>query len=267
MCVLYEKQTENKAYKNEDSPIDSIHKYHRGHSCVLFRLSGSITAEASFCVPIFFLTVFALFYVFKCLIGINYMETELTDRARGYATYGTKLGIVKTYIDESKPILWDEHDEFPIFYTKYNQEIPTLGSKFFKIKVYQQVVIDDYSGESMAPEEDGENAETDEKVYITKNGKVYHCRSDCTYLKPSVKVVAFAQVGSKRNSSGGKYKPCERCCKNISLDDIGSVYITSYGNRYHCTKNCTEIKRDIRVVKKSEIGNMPPCSKCGKNEE
>ena len=31
MCVLYEKQTENKAYKNEDSPINSIRKYHRGH--------------------------------------------------------------------------------------------------------------------------------------------------------------------------------------------------------------------------------------------
>ena len=33
----------------------------------LYKKSGSVTVEASFCVSIFFLALFSLFYIFQCL--------------------------------------------------------------------------------------------------------------------------------------------------------------------------------------------------------
>ena len=78
-----------------------------------------------------------------------------------------------------------------------------------------------------------------------------------------MKGVQGKSVPSRRNSSGGKYKSCEKCCRDIEAEDISNVYITTYGDRYHIVNNCPGLKRDIRRVKKSEIGDLPACSKCG----
>jgi len=92
---------------------------------------------------------------------------------------------------------------------------------------------------------------------------LYHCDRECTYLKPSVREIQGKNASSKRNSSGAKYKPCEKCCHGIEAGNLAGVYITTYGDRYHKIPVCTKIKRDIRRVKKSEINKLPACSKCG----
>ena len=110
----------------------------------------------------------------------------------------------------------------------------------------------------------GNRVEHDEDyVYITKSGKVYHCDRKCTYLKPDVREIQGKDVPLKRNSSGGKYKPCEKCCQDIEAEQLARAYITTYGDRYHKTSVCPKIKRDIRRVKKSETNKLPACSKCG----
>lgn len=237
-------------------------KPHKGHSFVfLYKKSGSITVEASFCVPIFFLALFSLFYIFQCIYKINYIQDTLADSAREYAAFGTKAGAVTALFDEKIFIKYDEDADIPVCHVEYKMKIPFIGSEIFYLNIYQQMVINNFTGISMA-DNSGDNVEI-EYVYITKSGKVYHCDRKCTYLKPSVKEIQGNDVSSKRNSSGSKYKPCEKCCRNIDSQDIGRVYITVYGDRYHKTPVCPKIKRDIRKVKKSEINKLPACSKCG----
>lgn len=234
----------------------------KGHSFVfLYKKSGSVTVEASFCVPIFFLALFALFYIFQCLYRINYIQDVLADSAREYAAFGTKTGAITALVDEKVFIKYDEDADIPACHVTYKMKIPFLGSEIFKLNFYQQMVINNFSGISMA-DNCGGNGETD-YVYITKSGKVYHCDRRCTYLEPSVREIQGRDVLSKRNSSGGKYKSCEKCCRDTDAKDIAKVYITTYGDRYHRTPVCPKIKRDIRRVKKTEINNLPACSKCG----
>lgn len=269
--VLYESnqiKRNNKISQNSrTAPQHSFNIIHKGYSCVLLHnKKGSITVEASFCVPIFFLALFTLFYIFQCLFKINYMENILTDCAREYAVFGSKIGAVTTLVNDKLIVKYDEDAKLPICYVSYNTKIPFLGSQFFNLNFYQQTVINNYAGKSMEGKDSEKNEQGEDFVFIAKSGKVYHCDRECTYLKPSISEVSSKLVSSKRNSSGGKYKPCEKCCKNLQAEDMISVYITSYGDRYHSTKTCPGLKRDVRRVKKSETGNLPACSKCGNSK-
>ena len=103
----------------------------------------------------------------------------------------------------------------------------------------------------------------EEIVYVTKNGTVYHRKRDCSYIKLSVTSVKGSGIEKLRNVSGGKYYPCTKCMKNKSPNHM-EVYITTYGNRYHSRKNCSEIKRMVSAVRLSDVKQKTPCSKCGK---
>ena len=72
------------------------------------------------------------------------------------------------------------------------------------------------------------------------------------------------EIGS---SSDGKYKICERCCHGITPQDGEEVYITIYGDRYHKSRTCSGLKRTIREIMLSQVGNRAPCSKCGGKEK
>jgi len=264
--VLYKENSITEGNKiSQNSRIAPRHiqkNIYKGYPCMfLYIQKGSITVEASFCVPVFFLALFSLFYIFQCIYRINYIEDSLADCAREYAVFGTKTGMVTTLFNEKVVIKYDEDAEVPICYASYSIKIPFLGSRFFKINLYQQNVISSYSGKSMK----GDNSKKGEDfVYITKSGKVYHCDAGCTYLKPSIKKVQGIAASSKRNSSGGKYKPCEKCCKDTIAENLSFVFITNYGDRYHTARTCPGLKRDVRRVKELETGNLAGCSKCVK---
>ncbi|SEL66333.1 hypothetical protein SAMN04487770_11483 [Butyrivibrio sp. ob235] len=102
------------------------------------------------------------------------------------------------------------------------------------------------------------NDETDELVYITDHGTVYHKSLDCSHLKLSVKQISKSEVSGKRNADRAKYYPCEYCGKKAG----SSVYITNFGSRYHSNRNCSGIKRTIRTVRLSEAIGKSPCKEC-----
>lgn len=263
--------TEQKKYKilqnNRIAPRHNLEytgksKMYKGHSFMfLLKKSGSITVEASLCVPVFFIVLFALFYIFQCLYRINYIQDTLAGCAREYAVSGTKTGAVAALVDEGIIIKYDEDADIPVCHVSYKMKIPFIGSEIFQLNFYQQMAINNFSGISMS----GNNKDNidEDYVYITKSGKVYHCDRKCTYLKPDIREIRGKDVPLKRNSSGGKYKPCEKCCRDIEAEGLARVYITTYGNRYHKTPVCPKIKRYINRVKKSEINKLPACSKCG----
>lgn len=101
--------------------------------------------------------------------------------------------------------------------------------------------------------------EEDPMVYITETGTVYHTNRNCTYLNPSIEAVDFATVEERRNQSGGKYYPCERCGFSGTQ---GTVYITGQGSSYHTSLTCSGLKRTIYTIPLSQVGGRGRCSKC-----
>lgn len=108
---------------------------------------------------------------------------------------------------------------------------------------------------------DGQTAGKDVWVYITETGTVYHRTKSCTHLALSIRDVDWAEVDELRNESGERYSACLLCSENEN--DSGRVYITNLGNRYHQDLKCSGIKRTILMVRLSEVGDRPACSKCG----
>ncbi len=103
--------------------------------------------------------------------------------------------------------------------------------------------------------------ENDEWLYYTEHGTVYHASRSCTYLDLSIRGITYAQAGSSRNKSGGKYHKCEKCGKNAAVH--GMVYITDYGDCYHSSLTCSGLKRSIYMIRRSKAANKRMCSKCG----
>lgn len=97
------------------------------------------------------------------------------------------------------------------------------------------------------------------KVYVTEFGTVYHRDLQCSHIKLAIRPVSASQVDSLRNTYGAGYDPCEKCG-----DKAGSrVYITSDGNKYHSTLECSGLKRTIKEVDLEEVSHMRACSRCG----
>ena len=110
-----------------------------------------------------------------------------------------------------------------------------------------------YEGGAFSEEED------DRIVYITETGEVYHLSRSCSHLNLSIHEVSADSLESLRNSSGGKYKPCENC-----KGEGENVYITDDGDRYHSSLSCSGLKRTIIEIKYSEVGDRRACSGCGR---
>ena len=108
------------------------------------------------------------------------------------------------------------------------------------------------------------NKKTEDYVYITENGSVYHLTELCTYLKLSVSSVTKSELSEKRNNSGAKYKECNLCYDDKRVREI--YYITKSGEKYHTDMNCSGLKRTIYRVERSEVDSWPLCNRCGQKE-
>lgn len=119
---------------------------------------------------------------------------------------------------------------------------------------------------SQKPESESEDEQEPEEtiVYVTANGVVFHRSLDCRVLHIRPVAVPAAEVGNYRNASGGKYYPCDYCCRGKPVL-AGVVYITNEGVRYHADRDCGEITRYIRKIPLSEAEEKyRPCHYCGK---
>ena len=140
--------------------------------------------------------------------------------------------------------------------TTYALKIPVLPFSGLLMPVTQQAVYRAYVGQELAEKEE------EQTVYVAENGKVYHTALTCTYLKLSIRQVDTAQVPFLRNADGGKYSACELCGKGSGT----AVFITDYGDRYHYNQNCSGLKRGIRSIPLSQVGELPECSRCRARE-
>ena len=107
--------------------------------------------------------------------------------------------------------------------------------------------------------ESASEAESEEIVYVTQYGEVYHRSKSCSYLKVSIRGVNLALIEELRNANGACYYVCEKCGSKCT----NTVFVTTYGNRYHSTLQCSGLKRTIQDIPLSEVGDKEACKKCG----
>ena len=260
-------------------------KYHlcvRNSEKVSVSFSGSLTLETAFCLPLFMcfvMTFFSFFSVLRTQIKVQKaMEDTMGDLVvrnvyqtetpivmkqlsewylRGHTNQKlSKMGEIRS-VDFTGTEVDLEHGVACLCVNYYVQpvsigfSVPQIQLKqFSKAKLWTGITV---QGVTL----DGE----DENVYITDTGTVYHLSRSCKYLDIRVTAVQPEAVAELRNSSGGKYYPCDQC------DPTGRTapwYITEHGDRYHGTMDCGSIKRTVRVVTRAEVEGWRLCSRCEK---
>lgn len=151
---------------------------------------------------------------------------------------------------------------------RYRLKNPVAMFGIGEPEVIQQSTYRYFSGRKVLclleeAEEKEETEENEETVYMTESGTVYHVSLSCPSLKLNISEIMFSQVSASRNENGGKYYACEKCASGAAPE---KVFITTDGDRYHYRLNCSGLKRTIREVKRSGIGNTRPCRRCGGHE-
>jgi hypothetical protein len=145
----------------------------------------------------------------------------------------------------------------------YDIKIPIFFFEIDDIPMVQRVRLRGWNGykvELKGEVEEGGN-DTEELVYITETGTVYHTSKNCTHLTLSIQKKDVSQIHILRNDGGGKYHPCELCDDQEMSGN--QVYITNTGDRYHVSLSCSGLKRTILTVPLGEVANRSLCSRCG----
>ena len=208
---------------------------------------ASLTVEAAFVLPLFFCGVVSML----SFMDVYKIQTEhlskLCQNAKSAGMYAYAAGGSNTE-DITLPDIYK--------YEPVSGIIPLPA-----IWMHNTVKVHAWTG---ADRGDGGN-DGDEKpekmVFVTASGSVYHEKWDCRHLNLSVSKAAGENIASMRNEYGEKYHACESCSKGKKPGN--TVYITKTGNRYHNHKNCSGLKRSIRLVKESDVGNLHACKRCG----
>ncbi len=240
--------------------------------------AASLTVEASLVLPVFLFAVLTIAYlglVVKTQDEVRHamcrtvseasaeVGAGMTAQAKSMVYYRAKLAayledtsLTTTLIGSS---FLKENDEIDLV-VSYTTSIPFSIFNFLRPRFQERIHSRAFVGmDTRAKEEE----EDDAIVYVTPTGRVYHRDKNCTYLKLTVSQLLYGDIDHIRNSSGGKYKPCHRCASGIKPGADSPVWITNYGDRYHTSRSCSEIKRTIQEILLSEVGNRSPCSKCG----
>lgn len=140
-----------------------------------------------------------------------------------------------------------------------------------KIKIADRKRINAWLGEDKDGYSDVKK-DSQEYVYITAGGEVYHTDSQCTHLLRYIKKCERTDIDELRNNSGAKYYACQICSDisgkydneagNEASGENSHIYYTEYGTRYHGSNRCTELMRNVQKVKKSDVENRRLCEKC-----
>lgn len=149
-----------------------------------------------------------------------------------------------------------EEDDVIDILAIYKISIPCNFFHLKKIPVFQRARIRGWTGY----ENTYNTGESEEMVYITQNGSVYHRDRFCTHIRLSITEVSRSQVKNLRNSGGGKYYECELCGDE---PQNATVYITDTGDRYHNSRECSGLRRGVLAVPISQVEGRGPCSRCG----
>lgn len=142
----------------------------------------------------------------------------------------------------------------------YEAKLPYDFFNIFDRRFCARCLMHTFIGYEKGLDERSVERKSEEYVYVTETGTVYHKDRECTYLRLSIKEVDRSVLKDLRNSSGHKYYACRSCGKAAG----GKVYITSDGTCYHSSLSCHGLKRTVNSIPLSQAKGRRPCSRCGK---
>lgn len=243
------------------------------------RHKGSYTLEAAVIIPIlafFFVTILFFFRVLQvqtqvqealdyagrktaCVASSVSPEAGLFTSAEGYfrkelEQYPLTERFVKGGRNGVTLLQSDMKDNYVSLQASYYMKVPV---SFFTVKG----VMITQGSRSRKWTGDRTDGTTEDYVYVTEHGKVYHRDRKCHYLDLSIQTVNIAQIKGLRNKDGHKYYACSDCV--VTNSGKKQVFITDYGTCYHDSLSCSGLKRTIYLIPISEVGGRGPCSKCG----
>ncbi len=297
-CKKNEKAILRAKVQNKKSERKKMEKNEVGRMASLYlpllgrRVPANLTVETALVLPIFLFALISILYFSEVIRYSNVVASSLHQSVRAMASWayvteesgiddsGTLGGmaggiaISETYVRGrvSKDLRLAKVKERSISYLRSKIldddiidlvavseiELPYEFLGIGKFKIIDRARVHAYTGYDVTHA--GKRDESEEIVYITPEGSVYHRSRNCSHLKVTVKTVSEAELEKRRNSSGGKYYRCEYCGSSGSK---ASYYITDYGDRYHTKANCSALKRDVISVPISEVKGRPACKTCG----
>ncbi len=201
---------------------------------------GTLTVELALILPLFLMGTGTL----VCFMDVLKIQTErlsaLCERAMEEGT--------SAYLSGEKTPIVDLQET-------YEYRFPVSVVLLPALRITNQSRVHSWTGM-----EKGAEDSTEEMVYMTESGSVYHTNPQCSYVDLSISQADGTQVETQRNQSGARYAPCESCVQE--MEPAAIVYITAYGTRYHNQVSCSRLKRTVRMVPLSETGGCPQCSRC-----
>ena len=245
---------------------------------------ASVTIEAAFAVPLFMFAVLSLIFLIEIQSIRGCIHAAGSDAAKQAAESTAVLPVLNTIQLKSDLVnlIGEERIERSILnggtsaiscwksywipgteeinvVIEYKIKIPVPLLKSPSVKLKDEFKVSAWNGY----QKDRKGNEDGQIVYITEKGTVWHSDYQCSYLQLSIQYVQYSELQNMRNEGGGKYHKCEQCVYGQAMN---GVYITSYGNRYHNSLNCSSLKRTIRAVHKSEVAGRGGCSNVQNNE-
>lgn len=263
---------------------DKINNNLRGKRVCPFTSKGSITIEAAISITLFIgIIYFVMGFImminttFMIQMKMNNIAT-ITAKSKFYVSlanevveYSESLKKLKKEIEEMKNkisytgfgsqiknICYKEQNsadrgEIDIV-LRYALKTPVMN-RFLAIK--QRSIVKAWTGKDITVSQN--------IVYITENGRVYHTTRECSHLVIKINKAIFSKINNLKNVYGEKYDRCFICVKS-SLDSGDKIFITEDGNKYHSSLTCSGLTRNVIAVEKSSVGEMPLCSGCAKGE-
>lgn len=250
-------------------------KFFKGEKADNIGTEGSVTIEAAISIILFMMMIL---FVENFMIIVNKemdMQIQINNTARQIAKNMFYVSIAEELSDNKEKLegvktkgeainkamaayammgadISDSTIENGIvdLVVKYYAKIPFVNKIF---PMCQRALVKDWSGIDIT--------QKGEKVYITKNGTVYHRSKNCSHLVIHISKTTISGVALKRNDSGGKYSACEHCINKEMMPDE-SVFITADGNRYHASLQCQALTRRVMEVDISMVEDRRPCSAC-----
>ena len=243
---------------------------------------GSITIEATMLLPVFLIGMFSIVSIGKLMIFKMQMHCVLSAEATELLNscadghneaisdvHGQVIGILNDYsIDYDCIVDGCEGIDLSgsrLDNTEYVEVVATyryipFGANILDIvyiPITQKCVmhaqcgyINGFLGE-----------DSDTYVYVATNSEVYHCNRECSHIRLTIVPVEGSNIIHIRNNNGAKYYSCSSCHSN---ENDGILYVTPDGNKYHNSITCSGLRRRVRAIRITDVGDRRPCSRCGR---